>query len=41
MCQHELQVRPADRLIKEQAGILAREVELVKDSLAVNKFLSI
>ena len=41
MCQHELQVRPADRLIKEQAGILTREVELVKDSLAVNKFVSI
>ena len=41
MCQHELQVRPADRLIKEQVGILTREVELVKDLLAVNKFLSI
>ena len=41
MCQHELQESPADRLIKEQAGILTREVELVKDSLAVNKFLSI
>ena len=41
MCQHELQVRPADRLIKEQARILTREVELVKDLLTVNKFLSI
>ena len=41
MCQHALQVRPSDRLIKEQAGILTREVELVKVSLAVDKFLSI
>ena len=41
MWQHELQVRPPDRLIKEQAGILTREVELVRDLLAVNKFLSI
>ncbi len=41
MHQHEFQVRSSDRLIKEQAGILTREVELVKDSLAVDKFLSI
>ena len=41
MRQHELQVRPADRLINEQAGILTREFALVKDSLAVNKFVSI
>ena len=41
MPQHEFQVRSSDRLIKEQAGILIREVELVKDSLAVNKLLSI
>ena len=41
MRQHELQVRPADRLVKEQAGILTREFALVKDPLAVNKFVSI
>ena len=41
MRQHEFQVNSSDRLIKEQAAILTREVELVKDSLAVNKFLSI
>ena len=41
MCRHELQVRTADRLIEEQARILSRAVELVKDSLAFNKLLSI
>ena len=41
MRQHEFQVSSSDTLIKEQAGILTREVELVKDSLAVDKFLSI
>lgn len=41
MRQHEFQVSSLDRLIKEQAGMLTRGVELVKGSLAVNKFLSI
>ena len=41
MRHHEFQLRSSVRLIEEQAGILTREVELVKDSLAVNKFLII